>query len=191
MQEQCQIAENGYTNDEATIQHHNINALFNNWQKIIKLYRRSGEEYDSDEDQDQIDPSLATDSMHDVLAESITKLLAFKPPVERSPDFGKQELIDSTLFVNYERIDQVEHEDEDMLHSTDIESNHQDTMPDTLEAQSKLRSRELYLSTKMNLLEILETNFEKSLQGDFYQTVSNTYNIQLTNYKEIEAKLIE
>ena len=78
-----------------------------------------------------------------------------------------------------------------MLHSTDIESNQQDMSPDTLDGQSRLKSKELYLSTKMNLLEILENNFEQSLQGDFYSTVSNTYSIQLNNHKEVEARLNE
>jgi hypothetical protein len=78
-----------------------INNVFANWQRVIKDFRGAQEDEDEEESQ-------TTHAHFDLLAESITKLVTV-----REGNFGKQELLNATLFVDYDRIDQVEQEEED------------------------------------------------------------------------------
>ena len=74
---------------ESIEQHQNVNRLFNQWQKLIKVYRSGGGSApggddlgdDMDESQDQIenDELVVTMAHFDVLAECMTKLIAQRP----------------------------------------------------------------------------------------------------------------
>lgn len=93
-----------------------------------------------------------------MLAESITKLIAQRPTISSEMSFGKQALLESTVFVDYDRIDVVEQEEQEngqLLSSTELEST-QGTEIDTLNSQSRVTSKDQYLGHHFNILE----NFE-------------------------------
>lgn len=51
---------------------------------------------------------------YDVLAESLTKLLAQRPEwISQDIALSKQEILDATNFVDYDKIDQIEQEEEE------------------------------------------------------------------------------
>lgn len=74
--------------------HENVNQYFKNWQYIIKLYRGGGV-YLEENGQEEEDDNNTTAAHFDVLAESITKLMAFKS-ASSSDQNSRQEAIYST-----------------------------------------------------------------------------------------------
>ena len=98
------IKSNG-KNLENPSQMDNINMVFKSFQDIIKKYRgKSGEdESDNSEESEEEEVRFASAAHYDVLAESITKLVSVRP-TEYTQDrkFGKQEMIDSVQFVDYD-----------------------------------------------------------------------------------------
>ena len=87
------------------------------------MYRGNNEEeeekeQDSDDDLERTDlqeeTAVGNKALYDVLAESITKLVAQRPDILPAQTFSKQDLISSTVFVDYDRIDVVEREDDDI-----------------------------------------------------------------------------
>ena len=51
---------------------------------------------------------------YDLLAECMTKLMAQRPEwVSEDVPISKQDIMDSTLFVDYDKIDQIEQEEEE------------------------------------------------------------------------------
>lgn len=104
--------------------HQNINALFKQWHRVIKIYRNGGSanlesnDGDSSNGQQSDNDALLVSAAHfDVLAECITKLIGSKPEwltKELGADnIRKQDLIDATFFVDYDKIDVVQQEEED------------------------------------------------------------------------------
>jgi hypothetical protein len=55
---------------------------------------------------------VVTLAHYDVLAENITKLIANRPSWTES-EIGRQELLDSANFVDYDKIDMIEQEEEE------------------------------------------------------------------------------
>jgi len=79
--------------------------------------------------------------------------------------------LNAAMFVDYDRIDLVEHEEEDegqisQSQSTDIDSH---------ETQSRIKGKEKYSSQMMNLLENFEHMHDQSLEEDIYQTLCNSF----------------
>ena len=90
-----------------------------------------------------------TPAHFDILAESIANLTVYRPFQDQQdfgPKFGKQDLIDSTSFVQYDIIDQVEAEEAEsqQINIGDEDNADINSQEDTLIAQSKVRSREIY-----------------------------------------------
>lgn len=110
---------------ESISQVEDINELFKQWQSLVKIYRAGGRPDDDNNndddgsDQEQMDDErLITTAHYDVMAEVVTKLLANRPSwVDDSgiSDFqvSRQKLTDATQFVDYDKIDQVERDEED------------------------------------------------------------------------------
>lgn len=169
-----------------------IATVFESWHNVIRQYRGSDEDNfnfgqnekeDSDKDLDgtetQDQQTGGNQALFDVLAESITKLIAQRPAISSELSFGKQELLSSTVFVDYDRIDVVEQDDQEngqLLSSTELEST-QGTELDTLNSQSRVTSKDQYLGQHFNVLENFEQLFEQQLVGDTYQTVRNAFKI--------------
>ena len=92
--------------------------VFKSLQDIVRKYRGKCEEDGSDDEEesgDEEQPMFASAAHYDVLAESITKLVSVRP-TEYTQDrkFAKQEMVESVQFVDYDKIDIVEQEDEDL-----------------------------------------------------------------------------
>ena len=94
-------------------------------------------------------------------------------------------------FIDYDKIDQVERDEEDAQQIM-VQQTQEDggiSQADTLESQSRVQSKENYLPQihKMSILEKLEQVFEQSLQRDIYDTMHNQFKIQVNNLKKQEA----
>lgn len=184
----------------------NINNLFKQWQSLVKVYRAGGgpEEDDDEQDEERSDRDeedqegrLISAAHYDVMAEVVTKLLANRPSWINEAgmaDFqvSRQKLTEATQFIDYDKIDQVEREEEDNQQIMIQQAAEDGGMSnvDTLESQSRVQSKENYLPQihKMNVLEKLEQTFEQSLQRDIYDTMHNLFKIQVSNLKKQEAQ---
>lgn len=134
------------------------------------------------------------------MAEVVTKLLVNRPSwIGESgvADFqvSRQKLTEATQFIDYDKIDQVEREEEEgqqimIQQSADDGGSSQ---ADTLESQSRVQSKENYQPQihKMNILDKLEGVYEQSLQHDVYDTMHNLFQIQTSNLKKQESQLKE
>jgi hypothetical protein len=71
---------------------------------LIRVYRNGGTDADSDDDDDSQLVSLAH---YDVLAENLCQLVAQRPSWTET-EFGRDELLNSTNFVDYDKIDAIE-----------------------------------------------------------------------------------
>jgi len=186
--------------------------LFREWQSLIKTYRGGGSSNEKDEGQDEDeaersdeqedDGGLVSAAHYDVMSEVITKLLANRPSwIDDSGanDFqvSRQKLIEATQFIDYDKIDQVEREEEDtqqiMIQESQGEGANLGSQVDTLESQSRVQSKDNYLPQihKMNILEKLELIFEQNLQRDIYDTMHNHFKIQINDQKKQETQLKE
>ena len=73
----------------------------------------SSDDDSSDEDSDDEEESQLISLAHyDVLAENITKLIASRPSWSQM-EIGRQDLLNSTDFVDYDKIDLIEQDEED------------------------------------------------------------------------------
>lgn len=186
--------------------------MFREWQSLIKTYRAGGSSNEKDEGQDEDetersdeqddDGGLVSAAHYDVMSEVITKLLANRPSwIDDSGanDFqvSRQKLIEATQFIDYDKIDQVEREEEDtqqiMIQESQGEGANLGSQVDTLESQSRVQSKDNYLPQihKMNILEKLELIFEQNLQRDIYDTMHNHFKIQINDQKKQETQLKE
>ena len=139
---------------------------------------------------------LITAAHYDVMAEVVTKLLVNRPSwIDEAgmADFqvSRQKLTEATQFIDYDKIDQVERDEEDAQQIM-VQQAQEDggiSQADTLESQSRVQSKENYLPQihKMSILEKLEQVFEQSLQRDIYDTMHNQFKIQVNNLKKQEA----
>ena len=186
--------------------------MFREWHSLIKTYRAGGSSNEKDEGQDEDeaersdeqddDGGLVSAAHYDVMSEVITKLLANRPSwIDDSGanDFqvSRQKLIEATQFIDYDKIDQVEREEEDtqqiMIQESQGEGANLGSQVDTLESQSRVQSKDNYLPQihKMNILEKLELIFEQNLQRDIYDTMHNHFKIQINDQKKQETQLKE
>ena len=98
---------------ESVSMHSNINNLFKAWQKLIKVYRNGGTDGEVDDSDEEEDSQLVSLAHYDVLAENITKLVANRPSWAPHMEFGRHEMLNSTDFVDYDKIDLIEQDEED------------------------------------------------------------------------------
>lgn len=151
LQDKCkidpQMLDEGVSIDEIA-QYNNIDSIFKNWQEIIKVYRGDDKNYSDDENdrtEIQEDSHVGNQAHFDVLAEAVCKLIAQRPDIQAGKTFTKQDLIESTTFVDYDRIDVVERDDDmnDMMNNMKDEiSTTKDSEKDTLDNQSRISSKE-------------------------------------------------
>lgn len=134
------------------------------------------------------------------MAEVVTKLLMNRPSWINEAGMGdfqvsRQKLTEATQFIDYDKIDQVEREEEDNQQILIQQAQEEGgiSQVDTLESQSRVQSKDNYLPQihKMNILEKLEQTFEQSLQRDTYDTMHNLFKIQTSNLKKQETQLKE
>ena len=166
------------------------------------MYRGGGTQQDNEEGRDSLDQdetidndnqSGVTTAHFDLLAESIIKLTSVRPAQDFGLKLTKQDLMESTSFVNYDRIDIVEQDEEivnQITSNTGDEANIDDE-DDTLNGQSRVRSKEQYKPTLVNILEKFEQQFDSTLTRDIYQTASNAFKIQLAEHKKSQQTLLE
>ena len=135
---------------------------------------------------------------YDLLAECMTKLMAQRPEwVSEDVPIGKQDIMDSTLFVDYDKIDQIEQEEEESQQIMTMQSEEADDpngvggKPDTLTSNSRVKSKEVYTSQENHiaLLDKLEQTFEKDMVQDLYETVANQFKIEIGQEREREGVL--
>lgn len=83
------------------------------------------------------------------MAECITKLIGGRPSWvgynSENDQFGRQTLLDSTFFVDYDKIDVVEQEEEESQQVAQIAmQTSEDEKDDTLNGQGRQKSRDIY-----------------------------------------------
>lgn len=132
----------------------------------------------------------------DVLAEVITKLSAQRPSID---GLSNQKMLSGTLFIDYDKIDMVEREEQDVenmhlnMNDEGEENERDDAEADTLQAQSRKTSKENYLPKiqSINVLGKLEQIFEQQMNRDVYEIMNDLYKIQQSDYAKVEAQLVE